>query len=123
MSQDKIENMVKDRAKLCSSIQNDITSLALKLKKLNDNDLELYQMLHGPDCLFGDSPLSPARTTHWAKEFMIKKDMDFIGFVLDGKPSIMTFIERMEDASGWALRFTKETPKTKTGLDAILKEA
>lgn len=123
MSQDKIEEKIKDRTKLCAAIQNDITSLASKLGKLSESDLALYQMLHGPDALFGDSPLSPLKTASWAKEFMIKKDMDFIGFVLDGKPSIKTFNERMEEASGWALRFTKEKPKTKTGIDAILKES
>ncbi len=118
-----IEDKIKERTRLCAAIQNDIVSLSTKIASLSAKDLDLYLMLQGPDCLFNDSPISPFKTAHWIKEFMIKRDMDFIGAVLDGKFQVRPFIERMEDASAWCMRFTKEKPKPKTGLEAIMKEA
>lgn len=116
----KVADMVKDRAKLVAAIQNDVTALATKLGKLTDQDLILYNHLFDPDCLFNDSPISQFNTYHWLKEFMIKKDMDFIGYILDGKFSAKPFTERMEDAARWALKFTKVKEKEKTGVGAII---
>lgn len=117
----KVEGRIKERTKLAASIQNDITALALKLKKFTEQDIETYQMLWEPDALFSDCPISHGNTYRWAKEFMVKKDMDFIGvYVPDGKPSIKNFGERMEESSAWALRFTKEKELPKQGLDAII---
>jgi hypothetical protein len=121
---EKVEARIKDRAKLASSIQNDITALATKLAKFTEQDVETYEMLLDPDCLFNDSPMGALKTYHWASEFMVKKDMDGIVkmYIPDGKPSIKPFVERMEEASNWAMRFVKPTAQPKRGLDAIIEE-
>lgn len=122
----EIKAMCEHREKLCQTIQNDTTALANKFNKLMQYDLELYQKLAGPDCLFMDSPISPKRTQHLLKAYMVKKDMDFISAVaaLDGKQAIKDFVAEAREATLWLMRFSKEKPKKKTGLEAITgKEA
>lgn len=115
-----VDERMKYRENLCSSIQNDITALSMKLNKLTDHDLETYQMLVSPDCLFNDCPISPFFTYHHFKQFMIKKDMDFIGHALDGKVVIKTFTEMASEASKWVKRFATEKKVTKKGIQAII---
>lgn len=116
----KILARVKERDKLAAEIQSDIEALAGKINKFCDRDLKTYEMLSGPDCLYGDSPISKTWTCEWVKQYMIKNDMDFIGLFFDGKINIKPLSERIGDASRWILRFTKEIEKKKTGIQAIL---
>lgn len=116
----KVETRVKERDKLSLVIQSEIDSLAEKIGKLIDHDLKTYSMLTNPDCLYYDSPVSRAFTYEWIKQYMIKKDLDFVGHFFDGKVNILSFSERMTDASKWMMRFTKEPEKQKTGIEAIL---
>lgn len=116
----KIEERVKERDKLAFAIETDINCLALKINKFIDHDLATYEMLNSPDSLYHDSPISRAFTYEWIKQYMIKKDLDFIGYVLDGKATIKNFVERATEASGWVMRFTKPLELKKTGIEAIL---
>ncbi len=116
----KIERRVKERDKLALTIQADIDKLAEDVSKLIDHDLKTYGLLSKPDTLYYDSPISRAFTFEWIKQHMIKKDMDFIGFHLDGKASIMPFMDRTTEASRWIMRFCKEVEPEKKGLEAIL---
>lgn len=116
----KIEKRIKERERLVNEIQAAIDILAPAIKKLVDSDLKTYSMLSKPDCLWSDSPISNFNTYKWIKEHMIKRDMDFIGFALDGKPSLKTFGERSKELVGWVMRFSNEPEKEKTGIDAIL---
>lgn len=116
----KIEKRMKERDRIVAEIQGIVDAFAPAIKKLTDHDLKTYSMLNKPDALYSDCPLSSLQTYRWLKEHMIKRDMDFIGFALDGKPSLKTFVERCSDAGKWAMRFTKEPEEVKTGIDAIL---
>lgn len=116
----KVEERLKNRENMCFAIQNAIIGLSKNLKILADADIETYQMLIEPDVLFNDSPIAPLKTVHWLTQFMIKKDMDFIGYALDGKHVIPNFHDMAKEASGWVLRFAKEKPKPKKGADAII---
>lgn len=116
----KILARAKERDKLAAEIQADIDALASKIEKLCDRDVKTYEMLTKPDCLYGDSPVSKAWTSEWIKQYMIKRDLDFIGHFFDGKINIKPLTERIGDASKWMMRFTKEPEKQKTGIQAIL---
>ncbi len=116
----KIEKRVKERGNLCKTIQDEIGILAENINKLIDHDLKTYSMLSNPDCLYMDSPIGRAFTFEWIKQYMIKMDLDFIGYFLDGKVNIKPFVDRANESSGWIMRFTKEPEAPKTGIDAIL---
>lgn len=118
---EKIDGRLKDRDKQSVVVQAAIDVLAEEINKLIEQDLITYEMLLNPDCLYHDSPLSRAFMYEWIKQYMLKKDMDFIGGVyLDGKVNIKDFADRSQEASKWALRFTKQVAPEKTGLEAIL---
>ena len=117
----EIEKRVHNRAKQAALIQSDVTALALRLKAFADENLEIYNLLNDPDCLFNDSPLSHFNTYRWLKDWMIKKDMDFIGHALDGKASLKPFSDKMIEGHGWIMRFAKKKEKPKTGIEAIVK--
>lgn len=117
----EIEKRVKYRDILANDIQVAIEKLAKKINEMIDHDLQTYEMLAGPDCLYHDSPISRAFTYEWIAQYMLKNDLDFVGRVpLDGKISIKDFKDRAHEASKWALRFTKEKPAAKSGLEAII---
>lgn len=116
----KVEAKVKERDKICLAIQNEVTSISMKFNKLKEMNLDIYESLIGPDCLFNDSPISDYFTIHWLKEFMIKKGFDFIGYVPDGVISVRDFTEKMAEAGKWAIKFTKDAGIEKTGIEAIL---
>lgn len=116
----KMPERMSYREKLCATIQNDVTALAMKINKLAEHDLETFSMLNEPDALFNDCPISPFKTHHHLRMWMIKKDMDFIGYALDGKVSIKPFLEMAQEASKWVLRFSKEKKPVKKGVDAII---
>lgn len=49
------------------------------------------------------------------------KCFSFVGFAMDGEPSLKTFLERAQDTSKWILRFAKEQKEEKKkGIDDIL---
>jgi hypothetical protein len=116
----KVPGLLKKRDALCAEIQKDIESFAAKMKKLLDQDVQLFNKLLDPDCNYMDSPLAGPWTVHWMKQYMIKCDMDFIGFPLDGKPAIAPFVEKTLEASKWAMKWTKAKEQEKTGIEAIL---
>ena len=116
----QIEEKVLARQKLVQSIQNDIKALSTKIKKLQDENLEIYKMLVKPDSLFNDCPLSPFFTAHHIKQFMIKCDMDFIGYCIDGKHSIKDLTDLAKELVGWVYRFSEEPKPEKKGIDAIV---
>lgn len=115
-----IEQRLKYRNSLAVEVQVAIDKFSAKLNELTAHDVETYEMLHSPDCLYGDSPLGRAFTWQWAKQYLIKNDLDFVGYHLDGKVSIREFKEHAIEASSWAARFTKPAPGKKSGIDAIL---
>lgn len=115
-----IEQRLKYRNSLAAEVQVAMDKLAAKLNELTDHDVETYEMLHSPDSLYGDSPLGRAFTWQWAKQYLIKNDLDFVGYHLDGKMSIREFKEHAIEASNWAARFIKPAPAKKSGIDAIL---
>lgn len=117
--QKELKELCDAREKLSSAIQNDITATSVKIKKLFALDLEIYGKLPSADSLFNDSPISHFKTAHQVKQFMIKRDMDFIGYSLDGKQSIKDFLEYAKEITGWIMRCAIEKPKVKKGIDAI----
>lgn len=119
-TEDQIKQRVKARNSLSAEIQTLVDELALKTSTLIEHDLDTYSMLHGPDALYGDCPLGKPFIWSYLKQYMIKKDMDFVGYHLDGKFYIQEFRDRMVEASNWALRFTKPLAKQKTGINAII---
>jgi hypothetical protein len=49
------------------------------------------------------------------------KCFSFVGFAIDGEPSLKTFMERAQDTTKWILRFAKDqTEVKKKGIDEIL---
>lgn len=116
----KIALRIKAREKIAAEMQAAVDVLAEKTKELFAHDLKTYQMLHNPDSLFNDSPISHFKTAHFLKNYMIKKDMDFLGYVLDGKPSVQPFLEFAHDQAKWINRFTKEPAPAKTGIEKII---
>ncbi len=115
-----IEQRLKYRNSLASQVQVAIDKLAEKLNELTEHDVQTYEMLHSPDSLYGDSPLGRAFTWEWVKQYMIKNNLDFVGYHLDGKVTIKEFTTHATEASNWAARFTKPSPAKKSGIDAIL---
>lgn len=120
----EIESRVQLREALGAEIEALVDKLSEKMKALEDLDLTTYQILVEPDCLYHDSPISRAFNHEYLKQYMKKAGLSFIeAYTLDGLAAIKPFAERIKEASGWMLRFTKEKPKAKTGLDAIVKGA
>lgn len=115
-----IDQRIKYRNSLSGEVQSAVDKMAKKLNELIDHDLETYGLLFNPDALYGDSPLGKPFIWGFIKQHMIKRDLDFVGYHLDGKYSIVEFKERMLEASNWAKRFTKPVPGKKSGIDAIL---
>lgn len=118
--QEKIKRRLSEREKIVRDIEKIVDLFAPAIKSLTEHDLKTYSMLSKPDALYSDCPLSSLHTYRWLKEHMIKRDMDFIGFALDGKPSLKTFSDRCSQANGWVMRFAEEPEQVKTGIDAIL---
>jgi len=116
----KIDELIKIREKLTMELQATVDLLSERYKRLVDLDLDLYSTLINPDCLYGDSPLGRGFTNEWLKQYMIKKDLDFVGYFLDGKINIKTFVQRASESSKWAMRFAHEGKPEKTGLQAII---
>lgn len=118
--QTALEERFKYRNSLASQIQVLVDKLSDKLGEMTEHDIQTYHMLQGPDCLYGDSPVGKPFTYEYLKQYMIKKDLDFVGYFLDGKINIKDFTERMKDATAWMARFTKPIQQKKSGIDAIL---
>lgn len=116
---EEINKRMAERERLFCEMQKLIDELTDKYHALLDHDLKTYHQLQKPDCLYGDSPISRSFTTEWMRQYFVKKDVNW-GYVLDGKESIRSFVDRCREASKWALRFTKPAPPEKKGLDAIL---
>lgn len=115
----KLPEKVKARELHCKTIEAQITSLAANVKLLDELSLEIYQTVMDPDCLYYDSPISPSKTYRYIKEFMIKKDMDFMGILENGKESAKSFYVRAQEVSGWIMRFSKPKPLPKFGIEAF----
>lgn len=113
---------LKYRNSLSTEVQGAMDKMAQKLNELIEHDLETYGLLFNPDALYGDSPLGKPFIWSYAKQYLIKKDLDFVGYHLDGKFSIVPFKDRMTEATKWAERFTKPIAPKKTGIDAIIGE-
>ncbi len=111
---------MKERLELAKEIEDDMGAVAWKLAKLTEHDLKTYGLLNKPDALFNDSPISPLTTYNWAKRQMIKLNMDFIGYVVEGKASIKSFSDQAAEVPNWVMRFAKEPEHVKTGIENIL---
>lgn len=117
----KIERRIKKRDASAKEIQASLDALYLQVQAFIDEDLKTYQSLSGPDALYHDSPISRAFTYEWIKQYMYKIGLEFVDIIcLDGKIAIQEFVTRSDDASKWAMRFTKEQEKKKSGIEAIL---
>lgn len=115
-----MELRLKAREELAVTIQKNIDEMTVNINKFIHEDLETFKMLHKPDCLFYDSPLSQFITHHWITEYMKKVGLPFAGVALDGVAAIPTFVSKAKEARLWALRFAKEPEVEATGIDAIL---
>lgn len=115
-----IEKRLKEREKMVSELQSIVDLFAENISKLTDHDLKTYQMLHKPDCLYSDSPLSSMKLYHHVQQYMIKKDLDYFGFALDGKPALKTLMEVDKEMRPWVLRYTTKPEPEKKGIEAIL---
>lgn len=115
-----VESSLKKRMVLVKQIEASIDVLAKQVNALTEHDLSLYQLLYKPDSLYNDCPISKLITYHHIKNHMIKRDMDFIGYILDGKHSVKTFAEISSEIPKWANRFAYSPMKEKIGIEAIL---
>lgn len=115
-----VDPRLKKQEKAALEIQDLIDALASRITAFTEENLKIYQMLFNPDVLFNDSPLSQFIINSHLRRYMIKRDMDFIGYVLDGKHTVQPFAEMVAESSKWAIRFTTPPQPKKTGIDSII---
>lgn len=119
-----IEKRLDQREAICKLIKKSIDDLSTHIHRLTDEDVKTYQMLQEPDSLLNDCPLSPFFVYHFIQQYMMKKDMDFIGaYVPDGKVNVKDFFKAAIEGHPWVMRFAKMKPKKKTGIEAIVKNS
>lgn len=118
----KVEDRIKVRNKIISEIKDHANAMAEAWQKLAPHDLDTYQMLINPDCLFGDSPMSPLNTSRWLLLHLHKKGLSFLAGHPDGPEAIQDFWLVASDASKWMMKFTKAKAPIGTGLEEILKK-
>ncbi len=104
------ERLIKEITTYAKVVEDLASDLVKADKKLSELTLEAYKIAPKTDCLFYDSPLSPAKQTFHLKLFLKKLGWNGVRDVFMNDLEIQPFTKQMKDACRWLVKF-KENEK------------
>lgn len=108
---EKIKKLQKEICNSAETLEQLVKDLVAEDKKLKALQLEAYKLAPAVDCLFYDSPMSPAKQTFHLKAYFKKMGWDGIRDVFVPTVGIDDFSKVIKDGCSWLVKFKSETIK------------
>jgi hypothetical protein len=100
-----IDSQVKKRTAMGKEIEGLLNQLSAKMAEYNALSISIYKQIPNPDCLPGDSPISPARNENNLRRHLAKLGFKWAFALPFGVTEVKPFSEEAKDGGKWALKF------------------